>query len=201
MLNVTINNGDTRQLSFSCRLNTLFRSKYIGAVKWGCTILPLRWRYNANGASIWVRVRGCFSSTFSLACFQSLSTCSTQFKLGTTLQTSLLLFPSNLAGTKFISCLAVVHLMKKKFSMLMKALLDFNTVTCDHNNSWSLHHACTSVHKRYKLYTLRTIYLITLFFFEILCPEYHNDLKKIAFFVFFVLRKKNTPELNILAKY
>ena len=31
MLNLTINNGDTHQLSFSSRLHALFRGKHIGA--------------------------------------------------------------------------------------------------------------------------------------------------------------------------
>ena len=56
---------------------------------------------------------------------------------------------SNPAGTIFITCLA------------------------------SLRHARTSVDKRYKPDTLRIIYLINLFFCEILCPERQNYLKKI----------------------
>ena len=119
---------------------------------------------------------------------------------------SLLLFDSNLAGTKFISCLAVVHLMKKMFSMhnkachkmtnthrtLIKALLDFNTVTCDHNNSWSLHHAYTSVHKRYKLYTLRIIYLITLFFVRNPLSKTAELFKILHILFFFCAQKENT---------
>ena len=61
----------------------------------------------------------------------------------------MLLFALNLAGTKLISCVAVVHLMKYICSMhnkachnmknthrtLIKTLLDFNTVICGHLRS------------------------------------------------------------------
>ena len=56
----------------------------------------------------------------------------------------------------------------------------------------SLHHACTNVHKRYKPYTLRIIYLINLIFCEILCPEHQNHFKYLRFLFFFCAQKK-TP--------
>ena len=70
----------------------------------------------------------------------------------------MLLFVSNLVGTKLISCLVVV----------------------------------TIVHKQYKPYTLRIIYLINLFFLRIPVSRTAELFKKFAFLVFFALRKKHS---------
>ena len=99
----------------------------------------------------------------------------------------MLLFASNLAGTKLISCLAVVHLMRYRMKYRMCDSLKLPNVAgnnvvnretaCESDplskascRAMDLHHNCTIVHKQYKPYTLRIIYLINLFFCEFLCP-------------------------------
>ena len=86
------------------------------------------------------------------------------------------------------------HNMTNTHRTLIKTLLDFNTVICDHNKP------CTIVPKQYKPYTLRIICLIYLIFFcEILCPEKKQNYLFIFLF-FFALRKKH-PGIKYLAKY
>ena len=96
----------------------------------------------------------------------------------------MLLFASNLAGTKLISCLAVVHLMRYRMKYRMCDSLKLLNVAgnnvvnretaCESDplskascRAMDLHHNCTIVHKQYKPYTLRIIYLISLFFLRI----------------------------------
>ena len=98
------------------------------------------------------------------------------------------------------------HNMTSTHRTLIKALLDFNTVICNHNNFCVQRMASSEgkVGKKECKENIATLhspnYLFKLFFCKILCPERQNYLKKLCF-LFFLRSEKNSLELNILAKY
>ena len=119
----------------------------------------------------------------------------------------MLLFASNLAGTKLISCLAVVHLMRYRMKYRMCDSLKLLNVAgnnvvnretaCESDplskascRAMDLHHNCTIVHKQYKPYTLRIIYSINLFFFANSCVPNGRIISKICVSCFFCDQKK-----------
>ena len=125
----------------------------------------------------------------------------------------MLLFASNLAGTKLISphyrlaakLVAAVEWLPQRAKLGRKnakrTLLSAERVAADRGSNKGPCIIPVRLFTNSTKPTLSELFIsFTYFFCEILCPERQNYLK-ILCFLFFFSSEKNTLELNILAKY